>query len=129
MTTTAHTLELVVYNDAIRKSSADLAAELRLTLGAKLTAYIGSVQETRAVREWADGTRQPSAAVTARLRLAHHAAKLIEQRESRDVAIAWFSGINPQLGDRGPATVIREGNPDEVGRDILAAARSFVGTA
>lgn len=44
-------------------------ARKQLLLGAKLIAYIGSVKETRAVRQWADGERKPSAEVMRRLRI------------------------------------------------------------
>ena len=41
---------------------------LKDLLGAKLVAYIGAVKETRAVRQWADGERKPSADVMRLLR-------------------------------------------------------------
>jgi hypothetical protein len=42
------------------------------------------------------------------------------------VAQAWFQGLNPQLGDRSPARLLREGDLAEVGPEIVAAARAFV---
>lgn len=44
-----------VYADAIRMSDAELAAEMRSLLGAKLVAYIGGVKCTRSVSQWVDG--------------------------------------------------------------------------
>ena len=129
MTLTLQDLELGVFNDAIRRDASELTTGLREILGAQLVAYLGSVRETRAVREWAEGTRRPSAATVERLRLAYRAARLLERRESRGVVQAWFQGLNPQLQDESPAKVIREGNPDQVGAAVLAAARSFAGTA
>jgi hypothetical protein len=41
------------------------------------------------------------------------------------VAQAWFQGLNPALADRSPARLLREGNLDEVGPQVLAAARQF----
>jgi hypothetical protein len=41
------------------------------------------------------------------------------------VAQAWFQGLNPQLEDRSPARLLREGDLDDVGPQILAAARAF----
>lgn len=87
------------------------------------------MRETRAVREWAEGSRRPSAAVVERLRLAHRAARLLERRESRGVVQAWFQGLNPQLHDESPAKIIREGEPENVGAAVLSAARNFAGTA
>lgn len=127
MALTTHDVELGVYNDAIRRDSAELAAGLREILGARLVAYIGSVRETRAVREWAEGERKPSAVVVERLRLAYRVARLLERHEGLGVTQAWFQGMNPKLQDAVPAELIREGDPAVVGPEIVAAARSFVG--
>lgn len=59
-------------------------------------------------------------------RLAFQVARLISQRDSHEVAQAWFQGLNPQLGDRSPARLLREGDLAEVGPEIVAAARAFV---
>jgi hypothetical protein len=40
---------------AERASFAEVVAELRSVLGAPLVAYLGSVKETPAVREWGQG--------------------------------------------------------------------------
>ncbi|MBC7595753.1 MAG: hypothetical protein H7288_17755, partial [Kineosporiaceae bacterium] len=88
-------------------------------------AYLGSVTETRAVRQWADGVRRPPAEVARRLRLAYQVAGLLAERDQPPVVQAWFQGMNPQLEDIAPARLIREGNPDEVGPRVLAAARAF----
>lgn len=129
MTITMHDLELGVFNDSIRRDASELTDGLRSILGAPLVAYIGGVRETRAVREWAEGSRRPSAAVVERLRLAYRAARLLERRESRGVVQAWFQGLNPQLQDESPAKVIREGDPESMGATVLSAARNFAGTA
>ncbi|WP_299169000.1 hypothetical protein [uncultured Arthrobacter sp.] len=46
---------LKAHQDSIRLPDAELVRDLRYILGAKLVAYIGSVKETRAVRQWAGG--------------------------------------------------------------------------
>ena len=99
---------------------------MRGILGAKLCAYLGSVKETRAVNQWADGTREPSADVQRRLRTALQAAAPIAKADSAAVAQAWFQGLNPQLDDRSPLRLLREGDLDEEGPDVIAAARSFL---
>jgi hypothetical protein len=78
--------------------------DLRDLLGAKLVAYIGSVKETRAVRQWADGERKPSTEVMQRLRTAYHMAALLAERDSRAVVQAWFQGMNPHVP---PARLLR----------------------
>ncbi len=119
--------DLAAYNTAHRAELSVVVKELAELLGLKLTAYIAGARDTRTVRSWIDGTRElRRAEVEPKLRLALHAALLIADEESPHVAQAWFQGLNPQLGDRSAARLLREGDLDEVGPEILAAARAFV---
>lgn len=118
--------DLAAYNEAARMSHAELVSALRELLGAKLVAYLGRVKETRAVRQWAEGTRTINNETDAeRLRIAYRAASLIAQRDTPAVAQAWFQGLNPLLGDRAPALLLRDGDLATMGPKILAAARQF----
>jgi RecG-like helicase len=114
------------HRDSVRLPVPELIRDLRDVLGAKLVAYIGSVKETRAVRQWAEGERQPSADTMQRLRTAYHVAALLAETESRQVVQAWFQGMNPQLDDVAPARLLREGSLEEAAPAVLAAARTFV---
>ena len=58
--------------------------------------------------------------------MAYRAARMINVRDSTHVVQAWFQGLNPQLDDRSPARMLREGEPDEVGPAVIAAARAFL---
>ncbi|WP_255465385.1 hypothetical protein [Frigoribacterium sp. NBH87] len=109
----------------MRSSTADLVTALRELLGAKLVAYVGSVAETRAVRQWAEGQRHPSAAVERRLRLTFQVAGLLAERDDPRVIQSWFQGMNPQLEDDSPARMLRDDDLDTAGPRVLAAARSF----
>lgn len=111
---------------AVRSSFPEVAAALREILGLKLCAYLGSVKETRAVNEWAEGVREPSDAVQRRLRLALQVAGAIAEVDGPEIARAWFQGLNPQLDDRSPARLLREGDIDEVGPEVIAAERAFL---
>lgn len=111
---------------AMRGEFPTIVAELRDLLGAKLSAYLGAVKETRAVGQWADGEREPSEAVRLRLRLALQVALMVSEADGPAVTRAWFQGLNPQLEDRSPARLLREGDLDEVGPQVLGAARAFV---
>ena len=116
----------LAYVNAVRLSSAELTGELRALLGAKLVAYLGGVKETRAVRQWVEGSRQIAGVDNQRrLRLAYQAAKLIAERDDPGVVQAWFQGLNPALADRSPARLLRDGDLDDVGPQVLAAARQF----
>jgi hypothetical protein len=118
---------LRAYELSIRADVPELVGQLRALLGAQLVAYLGSVTETRAVRQWAEGVRHPSAEVARRLRLAYQVAGLLAERDQPRIVQAWFQGMNPQLDDTAPARLIREGDPDDVGPRVLAAARVFAG--
>lgn len=111
---------------AIRASFPEVVVALRELLGPRLVAYLGSVRETRAVHQWADGTREPSEAVQQRLRLALQVALMLSETESPRIAQAWMQGLNPQLDDRSPARLIREGDVQEIGPSVVGAARAFL---
>ena len=111
---------------AMRSAFPIVVREVRDILGARLCAYLGSVMETRAVHQWAEGARTPNAGVQRRLRVALQAAAPIAAADSPAVAQAWFQGLNPQLDDRSPLHLLREGDLDEVGPAVIGAARSFV---
>lgn len=48
---------------------------------------------------------------------------LISKHDSKEIAQAW---LNPQREDRSPARLLREGDIDEVGPKIVAAAHALV---
>lgn len=121
--------DLEAHAHAMRADFATIAEELRELLGARLVAYLGGVKETRAVHEWAEGERRPSEAVQLRLRLALQVAAMIAESDGAVVAQSWFQGLNPQLDDRSPARLLREGDLDEVGPLVVAAARAFLSGA
>jgi hypothetical protein len=121
--------ELLAYEAATRAEVAVIVTELRAALGPRLVALLAGVGETRAVHQWADGTRElKSPSTEARLRLAYQLWKLITLRDSDRVAQAWFTGLNPKLDDVSPSRLIRDGDLDEVGPRLLAAARAFAAT-
>ncbi len=111
---------------ATRSTFPEVVREVRDILGPKLCAYLGSVKETRAVHQWADGSRKPSADVQRRLRTALQAAAPIAAVDSAAIAQAWFQGLNPQLDDRSPLRLLREGDLDEVGPEVIGTARAFL---
>lgn len=120
--------DLTAHAHAVRVPVPALVGELRDLLGARLVAYVAGVKETRAVHEWADEAvvRSPSDAVVRRLRVALQVALLIAEVDGPEVARAWFQGLNPQLDDRSPARLLREGDLDEVGPAVIAASRAFL---
>jgi len=95
-------------------------------LGPKLLAYICGVSDVRSVRTWSTGEHVPRDPLPERIRLALWVASLIADHDNEGVAQAWFQGLNPQLDDRSPARLLREGDLSEIGPEVVAAARAFV---
>ena len=120
--------DLQAFEDSVKLPIAQLVERLRDLLGATLVAYLGEVKETRAVAQWAAGSREPATAIQVRLRLAYRVAALLAQKDDAGVIQAWFQGMNPQLDDVAPTRVLREQDLDDAGPAVLAAARAFAAT-
>lgn len=100
----------------------DVVSRLREALGVRLVAYIGSTKAGSDVTAWATGTAEPDEDVRERLLLALRIVQALREIDD-DVTIGtWFKGMNPQLDDRAPAEVLREGRADEA----MAAARGYM---
>lgn len=124
--TTLSRPELSAHERAMRERFDVVVTQLRDLLTPRLVAYLAGVRETRAVHQWADGSRDvKSADVEDRLRFALQVALLLNERDAPRVVQAWFQGLNPRLDDRSPARLVREGELDEAGPLVLAAARAF----
>ncbi len=102
---------------------AEIAAELNQLLGAKLTAAVGGVDNTRMVHNWINGKNQPSCLDA--LSTALKAARILADVDGARVAQRWFVGTNTYLKHRSPLELLAEGKPD--GRTaVLRAASAFV---
>lgn len=117
--------DLQAHREALTLQFPDLVKNLVGIIGKKLTAYIGSVADVRALDRWMSGT-VPYKDTEARLRLAYHVAKMLRDHSVGSIVQAWLTGLNPELGDRAPVRLLREGDIEEDGPKILDAARSFI---
>jgi hypothetical protein len=117
--------DLAAHQVAMRSGTDELISQLVRILGARLVAYIAGVSETRAVRQWMEGKRTPHSDSVVRLREALVVAKMIETHDSAATAQAWFMGLNPQLDDRSPARMLRDGDDDALAM-VRGAARAFL---
>jgi len=117
--------DLLAYREATTLEFPKLVAELTGILGKKLTAYIASVKDARAVDRWIAGSEAYKGAEE-RLRLAYRLAKMIGDQEGPRVVQAWFTGLNPELNDRVAIRLLREENVETVGPELLGAARAFL---
>ncbi|UAJ81758.1 hypothetical protein IT072_20630 (plasmid) [Leifsonia sp. ZF2019] len=116
---------LRAYEESIGLPFDDMVGRLREILGVRLVGYIGGVKSARSVSVWVDGQGAPGEKDQERLRHAFHAAALLRERYDAVTVQSWFKGMNPSLGDEAPARILREGEPMEVAREVLAAAKSF----
>lgn len=96
-----------------------------ILLGARLVAYLASVKETQAVRQWAEGERVPLVGTLTRLRVAYRVAALLGEKDSPSVVQSWFQRMNPRLDDVSPARLLREGDLETTSVAVLAGARVF----
>jgi len=120
--------DLAAHREALTLSWPDLVKRLAEILGRKLTAYIAGVKDVRALDRWIAGI-EPYGDVEARLRFAYQVARTLQEHDSPRVVQAWFTGVNPELGDRVPLRLLKEGNLDVIAPEILGAARAFIAGA
>jgi hypothetical protein len=93
--------------------------ELIEALGAQLVAAIAGVGETRLVRSWERGERQPSR--EASLRAALQATRAILATAGPPTAKAWFLGCSSRLQYTSPLEVIREDTEQARTQTVRAA--------
>jgi hypothetical protein len=120
--------DLAAHEEVIRLALPKVVERLTNELGAKLVAYIGSVTETRAVRQWmleGNDHREPKGDTSNRLREALTVTLMLRTRDSRATVQAWVMGLNPQLDDQSPATLLREGDERDIAA-VRGAARAFL---
>jgi hypothetical protein len=104
-----------------RQGVAATAAILQELFGQRLTAAIAGVKDAKAVGRWARGADVPREQAAAALENALQVIELLRTQEEDDTIRSWFRGMNPDLGDRPPALVIRS-EPEHV----IQAARAFL---
>lgn len=117
--------DLLAYRESTTLEFSKLVDELTKIIGKKLTTYIASVKDTRAIDRWIAGS-ECYKGVEERLRFAYRLAKMIHDQEGPRVVQAWLSGLNPELRDRVPIRLLRDENIETVGPELLGAARAFL---
>ena len=120
--------DLAIYEEILRMEPHEIVGGLVGILGKKITAYLAGVKDTRTVDAWLEPGRTEDESRRldfARLRIALRVAKLLATQESDGVVQAWFGGLNPQLSDRNPSRLLRDGKAADH-EAVLNAARAFV---
>jgi len=117
--------DLAAHRDATSLPFPSLVRELVATIGKKLTSYIAGVKDVRALDRWIEGAA-PYKGAEERLRFGFRVVKTLENYHHASVIQAWLTGLNPELNDRVPIRLLREGDIETVGPQILGAVRAFV---
>lgn len=92
--------------------------------GPKLVALTVGEDDPRIVDAWSSGSASPDGDQQQRLRRAHLVNQLLLTKDSQALIRAWLIGMNPLLGERSPASMLRDGRSD----DVLVAAESHLRT-
>ena len=115
------------YKDALVLPSWEQAAYLLDTIGPRFTTAAVGLQDARTVRRWREATMAPREHdVAGRLAILYRLTRVIADVYSPDVAMAFLRSSNPQLDDDSPLMVLREGDPEETQKPLLAAVRAFL---
>lgn len=118
-------LDLEAYRKATAADFPTVVESLMQIIGRKLTAYVASVKDARALDRWKEGAA-PQKNVERRIRLTYHVVSMLAGYDSGPVIQAWLTGLNPELDDAVPAKLLREGDVEQDGKRVLNAARAFV---
>ena len=116
---------LQAHRESLTLKFSELVERLSSAIGRKLVAYVAGLKDVRAIERWISGGR-PYGDVESRLRLTFQVVRTLLEHDSREVVQAWLMGVNPELGDRVPLRLLREGDLAVVAPEVLAAARAFI---
>jgi hypothetical protein len=105
--------ELRAHREAISLEFPEIVQRLVEMIGRKLTAYIGGVKDVRALDRWLAGA-EPYGDAKERLRLAFQVVTTLSEHDWPTVVQARLTGVNPELGDRVPLRLLREGDIDKL---------------
>ncbi len=81
---------------------------LEATLGPRLTAFATAASQTEVARI-AQGDEDPPTDLEQRLRNLYAVVRLLSERDRPSNAHDWLTAPNPELENRGPAELLREG--------------------
>jgi hypothetical protein len=115
------------YKDSLVVPPWEQTSYLLESIGARFTAAALGLQDARTVRRWREDKVAPREHdVAGRLAILYRLVRSIADVYTPAVATAFLRSANPQLDDASPLMMLRDANPDEVQRALLAAARAFL---
>lgn len=121
-----HPSEAAAYRESVQHDVAHMSRWLLEHVGQRITAVALGLSDASVVRQYAVGRTRPRDAREARLRLLYRIARTVAEAYDEETARAFLVGSNPQLGDRSPAVVIADEEPETSGGEVVGAARALV---
>jgi hypothetical protein len=116
---------LEAHRESLSVPFSELVSRLVTLIGRKLTAYIASVKDVRAVDRWMKGN-VAYGDVESRLRFTFQVVLTLSEHDTTQVVQAWLIGVNPELGGHVPVRLLREGDLNTIGPEMLGAVRAFI---
>ena len=116
---------LKAHRESLSLPFPELVSRLVALIGRKLTAYVAGVKDARAIDRWKEGNA-PYRDVESRLRFTFQVVRTLRDHDSPRVIQAWLTGVNPELGDRVPLRLLRDGDLHTIAPQVLGAARAFI---
>jgi len=110
--------------DSTLMSAAQVVQSLTSAIVRKLTAYIGNVKDVRSVDRWIAG-EEINPDFEERLRFASQIVQTLAEADAPSVIQSWLTGVNPELADRVPLRLLREGEINVIAPLIRSAAMAF----
>ncbi|MBO0844047.1 MAG: hypothetical protein J2P22_01370 [Nocardioides sp.] len=115
------------YKDSLVLPAWEQTRYLLDAIGARFTMAALGLQDARTVRRWRDDRVAPREHdVAGRLVILYRVTRSIADVYTPAVATAFLRSANPQLEDTSPLMLLRDGDPDDVQKAVLAAARAFL---
>lgn len=111
--------------DQARAGLAEIAKDLQETLTQRLVAYVVGLSDGRDIGRYVRRERTPHPSTAGKLRDLYYVVNLLRAQEDNQTIQAWFTGMNPELDDRSPATLLRESFEENKTR-VVTAARKFL---
>lgn len=110
------------YKKAIRQPIPEIAQTLQEALGQRLVAYAVGIKSPKLVGRWAAGDGNPRDDAATRLRDLYRVFVILHEQYDDQTIRAFLMGSHPDLQDRTPVDVIREGQ----GVEAIHAAAAFL---
>ncbi len=122
-------LDTAAYRDTLTASVQDKAAFLIKTIGPRVATAALGMRDARPLRRWSEGETTPREdAVAARLDWLYRVVRLVTGVHTGATAALFLRSASPYLHDgQTPLRLLATSDdPDDAGRQVLAAARALL---